>query len=337
MTMPVPELPEPIPQIVGAMEDRKALDVVVLDLRTSGAFTDYFVVASGRTTRQGPGDCRCDRAAPAFHRRTADACRRVRPPRNGCSWTASNVIVHVFTRDTRGAVRPGTPLGQRSPHRAVHDGCGGRADRRLARSTRPPGWDCRLLRERSMRSWPSPGRRAALCATNRWNVPRPGIICASCWRRVRCIKTPICDRCGVGVPAADQSTERVRRLPGNRGPTDGAARGGRARGHAAQDHPRLQVRRAAVARATPGATDSKRRRRLAPRARTSRFRFRCIRSGGGGGASTRRMTSPCTSACQSSRHCGARVTRAGRPPSRASAAWARSGVRSRWRAGTADA
>ena len=32
--------------------------------------------------------------------------------------------------------------------------------------------------------------------------PTEGIVCGNCWRRVRCIEAPICERCGVGVPAA---------------------------------------------------------------------------------------------------------------------------------------
>lgn len=45
-------LPPTVRLAVEATLDKKALDVVVLDLRTSDAFTDYFVLCSGRTTRQ---------------------------------------------------------------------------------------------------------------------------------------------------------------------------------------------------------------------------------------------------------------------------------------------
>lgn len=100
MTLHVPELPEPIPQIVGAMEDKKALDVVVLDLRASGAFTDYFVVGSGRTTRQ----------VQAIVDEIAKRLRSIgmRPTHvegyAHAQWVLMDcfdVIVHVFTRDTR--------------------------------------------------------------------------------------------------------------------------------------------------------------------------------------------------------------------------------------------
>ena len=45
-------LPLPVQYAVDAALDKKALDVVVLDLRASHAFTDFFVLCSGRTTRQ---------------------------------------------------------------------------------------------------------------------------------------------------------------------------------------------------------------------------------------------------------------------------------------------
>ena len=45
-------LPEPIDQTVNAAREKKAENLIVLDLRQSDAFTDYFVICSGRSTRQ---------------------------------------------------------------------------------------------------------------------------------------------------------------------------------------------------------------------------------------------------------------------------------------------
>ena len=45
-------LPEPISQAVDAAHEKKAGNLIVLDLRPSNAFTDYFVICSGRSTRQ---------------------------------------------------------------------------------------------------------------------------------------------------------------------------------------------------------------------------------------------------------------------------------------------
>ncbi len=48
----VSRLPPVIRDVIAAAHDRKAVDVVVLNLLDSGAFTDYFVVCSGRNPRQ---------------------------------------------------------------------------------------------------------------------------------------------------------------------------------------------------------------------------------------------------------------------------------------------
>ena len=45
-------LPPLVQCAVDAARDKKAHDIVVLDLRNSDAFTDYFVMCSGRTERQ---------------------------------------------------------------------------------------------------------------------------------------------------------------------------------------------------------------------------------------------------------------------------------------------
>lgn len=45
-------LPKQIGAAIAAAEDKKALDLVVLDLRKAGGFTDYFILASGSNARQ---------------------------------------------------------------------------------------------------------------------------------------------------------------------------------------------------------------------------------------------------------------------------------------------
>ena len=47
-----PRLPKPVAGAVRAAHDRKALDVVVLDLRKAEGFTDYFVICTGANVRQ---------------------------------------------------------------------------------------------------------------------------------------------------------------------------------------------------------------------------------------------------------------------------------------------
>ena len=47
-----PKLPSQIDHAIAAAEDKKAVDLVVLDLRKASGFTDFFVIASGTNTRQ---------------------------------------------------------------------------------------------------------------------------------------------------------------------------------------------------------------------------------------------------------------------------------------------
>ena len=47
-----PKLPKSVMGAVGATLDKKAIDVVVLDLRKAGGFTDFFVICTGTNPRQ---------------------------------------------------------------------------------------------------------------------------------------------------------------------------------------------------------------------------------------------------------------------------------------------
>jgi ribosome-associated protein len=47
-----PKLPSQIDRAIAAAEDKKAVDLVVLDLRKAAGFTDFFVIASGTNARQ---------------------------------------------------------------------------------------------------------------------------------------------------------------------------------------------------------------------------------------------------------------------------------------------
>jgi ribosome-associated protein len=47
-----PRLPQQIDWALHAAEDKKAFDVVVLDLRKAAGFTDFFVICSGSNPRQ---------------------------------------------------------------------------------------------------------------------------------------------------------------------------------------------------------------------------------------------------------------------------------------------
>jgi len=47
-----PRLPQQVTWAIGAAEDKKAIDLAVLDLRKAAGFTDYFVICSGQNARQ---------------------------------------------------------------------------------------------------------------------------------------------------------------------------------------------------------------------------------------------------------------------------------------------
>lgn len=49
---PAEELDERILAAIEAASDKKALDIVALDLRSIASFTDYFIITSGTNTRQ---------------------------------------------------------------------------------------------------------------------------------------------------------------------------------------------------------------------------------------------------------------------------------------------
>lgn len=47
-----PRLPKAVQMVVAAAQEKKAHDLVVLDLRKSDAFTDFFIIATGTNPRQ---------------------------------------------------------------------------------------------------------------------------------------------------------------------------------------------------------------------------------------------------------------------------------------------
>ena len=95
-----PDLPEPLRLAIRAVFGKKGSEVVVLDLRKAGAFTDFFVVCSGQAARQVKA------IADAVEETLRNAA--IRPAHvegyAGASWVLMDYfdfIVHVFTPDTR--------------------------------------------------------------------------------------------------------------------------------------------------------------------------------------------------------------------------------------------
>jgi ribosome-associated protein len=87
--------------IVGYAEDRKAHDIVELDMRGVVGYTDWFVICSGNTDRQ----------VKAIHDAIHEGCKREHGllPRRvdgvaQAQWVLMDyldVIVHIFTPQTR--------------------------------------------------------------------------------------------------------------------------------------------------------------------------------------------------------------------------------------------
>ena len=97
----IPRLPKPVAGAVKAAHDRKALDVVVLDLRKAEGFTDYFVICTGANTRQinAIADAVADALRNDFGERPvlAEGVHK-------SEWILLdyfNFVVHVFSRDCR--------------------------------------------------------------------------------------------------------------------------------------------------------------------------------------------------------------------------------------------
>ncbi len=95
-----PGLPEQVLAAVTAAADRKAEDIVVLDLRAADGFTDYFVICTGQNARQ----------IKAIADAVEEALRRdhVKPAHvegyGHAEWVLLDYfdfVVHVFGKETR--------------------------------------------------------------------------------------------------------------------------------------------------------------------------------------------------------------------------------------------
>ena len=93
-------LPEDLVDAAHAAYDKKATDVVALDLRKAAAFTDYFLICTGQNTRQ----------VRAIAEAIEEALRRsgVKPAHvegyEKSDWVlldCFDFVVHVFTEDLR--------------------------------------------------------------------------------------------------------------------------------------------------------------------------------------------------------------------------------------------
>jgi ribosome-associated protein len=123
-----PEQPAMTPEelaaaIVHHVVDRKALDIVQLDLRAIIGYTDYFVICTGRTERQTKAihDAIYE-GLKAGHRRLPDRVEGL----PGARWILMDyldVVVHVFIPETREYYRL-EQLWREAPAEALGTGTG---------------------------------------------------------------------------------------------------------------------------------------------------------------------------------------------------------------------
>ena len=93
-------VPSNLIDAAGAAADKKAFDVVALDLRKANAFTDYFLICSGQSARQVKTIA--DAIAEIMARRHAKPTHIEGHAR--AEWIlidCFDFVVHVFTPDTR--------------------------------------------------------------------------------------------------------------------------------------------------------------------------------------------------------------------------------------------
>ena len=96
-----PKLPKAVATAVRAARDKKALNVVVLDLRNAGGFTDYFVICTGNNARQitAIADSVRDTLKSELEERPA-----LTEGVDRSEWILLdyfNFVVHVFSRECR--------------------------------------------------------------------------------------------------------------------------------------------------------------------------------------------------------------------------------------------
>ena len=96
---PAAVLDSTIEGVIEAALEKKAKDLIVLDLRDSGAFTDYFVICSGGSHRQVKAIVESIEARLRIGGR-----RRIQTEGAATDWVlidCFDFVVHVFTPETR--------------------------------------------------------------------------------------------------------------------------------------------------------------------------------------------------------------------------------------------
>jgi ribosome-associated protein len=93
-------IPPHVRAAIGAAQEKQAADVILLDLEGLGAFTDYFIICTGFSSRQL--EAICDEIEEQLERKGTRLLHR--EGKTGSDWMLldfGGLIVHVFTERAR--------------------------------------------------------------------------------------------------------------------------------------------------------------------------------------------------------------------------------------------
>jgi ribosome-associated protein len=94
-----PPIPSALPKIVKALEDKKAVDLLVLELAPIVSFTDYMVICSGTSNTHVSALVSC--VEDAFGK--GEGPVYINPSKDDSWWILDfvDVVVHVFKEESR--------------------------------------------------------------------------------------------------------------------------------------------------------------------------------------------------------------------------------------------
>ena len=92
-------LPKTTERIIQALEDKKAVDIQVLDIREIASYTDYLVICSGTSTTHV--NALVENVIDGFSK--VDGPVYLNPSKDNSWWILDFVdtVVHVFSKETR--------------------------------------------------------------------------------------------------------------------------------------------------------------------------------------------------------------------------------------------
>jgi ribosome-associated protein len=97
----LPNLPQAVRLVIGAMQDKKASAITVLDLSKIGTFTEYFIVCTGFSTPQVQAICTAVEEQLYKEMKREPEHREGRRSNDWALLDFGGFIVHVFSEQAR--------------------------------------------------------------------------------------------------------------------------------------------------------------------------------------------------------------------------------------------